>query len=80
MTNSNLITDFYEISKELEKQINQIAAINKTIQSEVNEAVPYQKRLTENIGDLIASNDNCIASIDQIRKALKTIGLANDIK
>ena len=80
MTNSNLITDFYEISKELEKQINQIAAINKTIQSEVNEAVPYQKRLTENIGDLIAANDNCIANIDQIRKTLKTIGLANDIK
>ena len=80
MTNSNLISDFYEISKELEKQINQITVINKTICCEVSEAVPYQMDLIESISDLIAANDNCIASIDRIRKDLYFIGLSSDIK
>jgi hypothetical protein len=80
MTNLNLIIDFYEISKELEKQIDQIKFISNTICTEVIEAVPYRLDLIEAVSDLTAENDNCISNIEQIRNDLKTVGLANDFE
>jgi len=80
MTNTHPIIDLYEVSKELEKQADQITIINKTILCEVSEAVPYRLDLTESIDALTAANDDCISNIDQIRKDLKTVGLSNDFE
>jgi hypothetical protein len=79
MTDINLFIDLYELSKELEKQLDQITIINNTISSEVSDAVPYRLDLIETISDLTAANDNCISNIDQIRQDLKTVGLANEL-
>jgi hypothetical protein len=79
MTDLNLFIDLYELSKELEKQLDQITIINNTISSEVSDAVPYRLDLIETISDLTAANDNCISNIDQIRQDLKTVGLANEL-
>jgi hypothetical protein len=79
MADINLFIDLYELSKELEKQLDQITIINNTISSEVSDAVPYRLDLIETISDLTAANDNCISNIDQIRQDLKTVGLANEL-
>ena len=80
MTNTHLNIDLYEVSKELEKQADQITIINKTILCEVSEAVPYRPDLIESIDALTTANDDCILYIDQIRKDLKTVGLSNDFE
>ena len=80
MTNTHPIIDLYEVSKELEKQADQITIINKTILCDVSEAVPYRLDLIESIDALTAANDDCISNIDQIRKDLKTVGLAIDFE
>lgn len=80
MTQSILTIDLYEISKELEKQMDQITVTNNTICTEVIEAVPYRLDLIEAVSDLTAENDNCISNIEQIRNDLKTVGLANDFE
>jgi hypothetical protein len=73
MTNTNPIIDLYEVSKELEKQADQIKIISNTICTEVIEAVPYRLDLIEAVSDLTAENDNCISNIEQIRNDLKTV-------
>ena len=80
MPQSNLTIDLYEISKELEKKMDQITVINNTICTEVIEAVPYRLDLIEAVSDLTAENDNYISNIEQIRNDLKTVGLANDFE
>lgn len=80
MPQSNLNIDLYEISKELEKQMDQITVINNTICTLVIEAVPYRLDVIEAVSDLTAENDNCISNIEQIRNDLKTVGLANDFE
>lgn len=80
MPQSNLNIDLYEISKELEKQMDQITVINNTICTLVIEAVPYRLDVIEAVSDLTAENDNYISNIEQITKDLKTVGLSNDFE
>ena len=79
MSELNLFIDLYELSKELEKQLDQMTIIHNTISCEVSDAVPYRLDLIEAISDLTAANDNCISNIDQIRQDLKAVGLANEL-
>ena len=80
MANTHPIIDLYEVSKDLEKQADQITIIGKTILCEVSEAVPYRLDLIESIDALTAANDDCISNIDQIRKDLKAVGLSSDFE